>query len=253
MSDPKLAIVGLSKAFYQERLGRSTPVLDEIDLAIASREFVAIVGPSGCGKTTLLRIAAGLVPPSAGQVVVDGRRVLGPGRDRAMVFQDPALLPWRTVLGNMAYGVECLRISPTRARDVARPWLDLIGLQGFEHHYPHEISGGMQQRVNLARALAVDPEILLMDEPFAALDAQTREAMQSELLRVWTQAPKTVVFVTHDIGEALYLADRVVVLTARPARIREIVTVSLPRPRDHSLRRAACFGDWEDHIRRLLK
>jgi NitT/TauT family transport system ATP-binding protein len=253
VGDPKLAIVGLSKAFYQDRLERSTPVLDEIDLAVAEREFVAIVGPSGCGKTTLLRIAAGLIPPSRGQVLVDGRPVVGPGRDRAMVFQDPALLPWRTVLGNMAYGVECIRVPPRQALDVARPWLDLVGLQGFDHHYPHEISGGMQQRVNLARALAVDPQILLMDEPFAALDAQMRETMQSELLRVWARAPKTVVFVTHDIGEALYLADRVVVLTARPARIRDVVAVTLPRPRDHSLRRAACFLDWEDHIRQLLK
>ena len=253
MGDPKLAIVGLSKVFYQDRLRRSTLILDEIDLAIAEREFVAVVGPSGCGKTTLLRIAAGLIPPSGGQVLVDGRPVFSPGRDRAMVFQDPALLPWRTVLGNMAYGVECLRVPAKRALESARPWLALVGLEGFEHHYPHEISGGMQQRVNLARALAVDPEILLMDEPFAALDAQTRETMQSELLAVWGRAPKTVVFVTHDIGEALYLADRVVVLTARPARVRDIVAVSLPRPRDHSLRRAACFLDWEDHIRHLLK
>jgi ABC-type nitrate/sulfonate/bicarbonate transport system ATPase subunit len=253
VGDPKLAIVGLSKAFYQERLGRWTPVLEEIDLAVAEREFVAIVGPSGCGKTTLLRIAAGLILPSHGEVLVDGRRVLGPGRDRAMVFQDPALLPWRTVLGNMAYGVECLRVPPKQALAVARPWLELVGLEGFDQHYPHEISGGMQQRVNLARALAVDPQILLMDEPFAALDAQTRESMQSELLTVWARAPKTVVFVTHDIGEALYLADRVVVLTARPARIREVVPVTLPRPRDHSVRRMTGFRDWEDHIRHLLK
>jgi len=253
VATPKLAIAGLSKAFYQERLGRAIPVLEEIDLGIAEREFVAVVGPSGCGKTTLLRIAAGLVAPSGGQVLVDGRAVAGPGRDRAMVFQDPALLPWRTVLGNMAYGVECLRVPARQALEVARPWLTLVGLEGFEHFYPHEISGGMQQRVNLARALAVAPEILLMDEPFAALDAQTREAMQSELLRVWARAPKTVVFVTHDIGEALYLADRVVVLTVRPARIREIVPVSLPRPRSHSVRGTASFREWEDHIRELLK
>jgi NitT/TauT family transport system ATP-binding protein len=253
VGDSKLAFVGLSKAFYQDRLGRWTPVLEEIDLAVAEREFVAVVGPSGCGKTTLLRIAAGLIPPSQGQVLVDGLPVLGPGPDRAMVFQDPALLPWRTVLANMAYGVECLRVPPKQALAVARPWLELVGLAGFDQHYPHEISGGMQQRVNLARALAVDPQILLMDEPFAALDAQTREAMQSELLTVWARAPKTVVFVTHDIGEALYLADRVVVLTARPARIREIVPVTLPRPRDHSVRRIAGFRDWEDHIRHLLK
>ena len=253
MSDPKLAIVGLSKAFYQERLGRWTPVLDEIDLAVAEGEFVAIVGPSGCGKTTLLRIAAGLIPPSRGEVLVDGQPVVGPGRDRAMVFQDPALLPWRTVLGNMAYGVECLRVPPKQALERARPWLERVGLEGFDRHYPHEISGGMQQRVNLARALAVDPDILLMDEPFAALDAQTRETMQSELLQVWSRAPKTAVFVTHDIGEALYLADRVVVLTVRPARIREIVPLSLPRPRDYSLRRTEPFRDSEDQIRQLLK
>jgi NitT/TauT family transport system ATP-binding protein len=253
VGDPKLAVIALSKTFYQGRLGRATSVLEEIDLSIDAREFVAIVGPSGCGKTTLLRIAAGLIPPSRGRVLVDGRPVLAPGRDRAMVFQDPALLPWRTVLGNMAYGVECFQVPAKQALDLARSWLQVVGLEGFESHYPHEISGGMRQRVNLARALAVDPEILLMDEPFAALDAQTRETMQSELLGIWVRAPKTVVFVTHDIGEALYLADRVVVLTARPGRVREIVPVTLPRPRDHSIRRTAWFRDCEDHIRHLLK
>jgi NitT/TauT family transport system ATP-binding protein len=253
VKEPKLAAAALSKTFYQHRLGQSTLVLEEIDLRIATREFVAVVGPSGCGKTTLLRIVAGLIPPSRGRVLVDGRQVSAPGRDRAMVFQDSTLLPWRTVLGNVAYGLECFQIPRKQALDLARPWLQVVGLEGFEDHYSHEISGGMRQRVNLARALAVDPEILLMDEPFAALDAQTRETMQSELLAICTRVPKTIVFVTHEIGEAVYLADRVVVLSARPAYIREIVTVPLPRPRDHSLRRTSAFRDCENHVRQLLK
>ena len=253
VEEPKLAAVALSKTFYQHRLGQFTPILEEINLDVAARELVAVVGPSGCGKTTLLRIAAGLIPPSRGHVLVDGRQVSAPGRDRAMVFQDPTLLPWRTVLGNVAYGLECSQVPRKQAQDLAHPWLQMVGLQGFEDHYSHEISGGMRQRVNLARALAVDPEILLMDEPFAALDAQTRETMQSELLAICTRVPKTIIFVTHEIGEAVYLADRVVVLSARPAYIREIVTVTLPRPRDHSLRRTSAFRDCENYIRQLLK
>jgi len=227
-------------------------VLDEITLAAATGEFVALVGPSGCGKTTLLHILDGLLPPTRGRVLVEGRPVTSPGRERAIVFQDAALLPWRSTLGNVAYGLECLKVPRPEARAAARTWLDAVGLGGFEHHYPHELSGGMQQRANLARALAVDPAILLMDEPFVSLDAQTREAMQTELLELWTRTRKTVLFVTHLISEAIYLADRIVVLTTRPARVQQTIAVELPRPRAHSVRRTAWFRECEDHVRALL-
>ncbi len=249
----KLEAIGLAKDFHRRRPGGTTPVLEHIDLGADAGEFLAILGPSGCGKTTLLRIVAGLLRPTRGGVRVDGRAIHDPGRDRAMVFQDAALLPWRTVLGNVAYGLECLGVGRRQATAMGRPWVTLVGLEGFERFYPYGISGGMQQRVNLARALAVDPEILLMDEPFASLDAQTREALQSELLTIWGRSAKTVAFVTHDIGEALYLADRVIVLSGRPARVRETVDVTLPRPRDQSVRRLAWFRECEDHVRQLLR
>jgi NitT/TauT family transport system ATP-binding protein len=169
-----------------------------------------------------------------------------------VVFQDPALLPWRSTLANVAYGLECLKVPRSEALAIARTWLGAVGLSGFEHQFPHELSGGMQQRANLARALAVDPAILLMDEPFASLDAQTRETMQTELLQLRDRTRKTVIFVTHLISEAIYLADRIVVLTSRPARIHETISVELPRPRDHSVRRTPWFRECEDHIRALL-
>jgi NitT/TauT family transport system ATP-binding protein len=249
----KLETIDLGKSFYQARLDRYTPVLDHLNLAVASGEFVSLVGPSGCGKTTLLNLLDGLTLPTEGQVLVAGAPVVGPGPDRALVFQEPALLPWRTVLGNIAYGLECLKTDRRQTTMRAQAWLQAVGLEGFGTHYPHELSGGMQQRVNLARALAVDPEILLMDEPFAALDAQTREMMQGELLSVWERTAKTVVFVTHQISEALYLADRVVVLSARPGRIREVIPVELPRPRDDSLRSTRWFQESEGYIRALLR
>jgi NitT/TauT family transport system ATP-binding protein len=227
-------------------------VLDDVTLAAAPAEFLALVGPSGCGKTTLLQILDGLLPATRGRVLVDGQSVTSPGRERALVFQEAALLPWRTTLGNVAYGLECLNVRRSEALATARTWLEAVGLGGFEHHYPHELSGGMQQRANLARALAVDPAILLMDEPFVSLDAQTREEMQTELLHLWTHARKTVLFVTHLISEAIFLADRIVVLTASPGRVRETITVQLPRPRDHSVRRASWFRECEDHVRALL-
>jgi NitT/TauT family transport system ATP-binding protein len=244
--------VHLGKEFEQPRLGRRITVLDDLTLAVGRGEFLALVGPSGCGKTTLLHVLDGLVPPTRGQVLIDGQRASALGRERAMVFQDAALLPWRTTVENIAYGLECLDVRRPDALAAARRWLTAVGLEGFGEHYPHELSGGMQQRVNLARALAVEPAILLMDEPFASLDAQTRETMQAEFLRIWARTAKTVVFVTHMISEALYLADRVVVLTGRPARVQETIAVELPRPRDHSVRRTAWFRDCEDHVRELL-
>lgn len=252
-SAPRLRTANLTKRFYQARLGRVTEVLDGIDLAVAAGEFVALLGPSGCGKTTLLHIVDGLVRPTRGQVFVDGTAVSGPGRDRAVVFQEPALLPWRTTGGNVAYGLECLGVARRERFARAQAAVELVGLEEFAHHYPHELSGGMQQRVNLARALAVDPAILLMDEPFAALDAQTREAMQMELLGIWERTRKTVLFVTHQIAEAIFLADRVVVLTPRPARIRATIAVELPRPRGPETRRMAWLRDCEDYTRELLR
>jgi NitT/TauT family transport system ATP-binding protein len=251
-SAARIEAQGVSKEFDQPRLGRPMAVLDEITLGAGPGEFVALVGPSGCGKTTLLHILDGLVRPTRGRVLVEGRPITSPGRERALVFQDAALLPWRSTLGNVAYGLECLKVGRSEALAVAKTWLDAVGLVGFEHHYPHELSGGMQQRANLARALAVDPTILLMDEPFVSLDAQTRETMQTELLQLWTRARKTVLFVTHLISEAIYLADRIVVLTGRPARVQETIAVELPRPRDHALRRTSWFRDCEDHVRGLL-
>ncbi|HEY6959466.1 MAG TPA: ABC transporter ATP-binding protein [Candidatus Limnocylindria bacterium] len=206
--------------------------VDGVSLEIGEGEFVAIVGPSGCGKTTFLNAIDGLIPITSGALALDGRTIAGPGHDRALVFQQPSLLPWRTVMGNVAYGLELQGVAKPEARERAHRYVELVGLHGFEESFPLELSGGMQQRVNLARALAVDPEVLLLDEPFAALDAQTRETMQHELLRVWNETRKTAVFITHDIVEAVYLADRVIVFTGRPGRVKEVVRVDLPRPRD---------------------
>jgi NitT/TauT family transport system ATP-binding protein len=201
-------------------------------LQVKPGEFVCIVGPSGCGKTTLLNVVAGLLRYQHGDMHIGGRAVNGPGIDRAMVFQQASLLPWRTVRGNVRYGMEMQRRfdEATMAR-VAEHYIGLVGLSGFEDHYPSALSGGMQQRVNLARALATDPQLLLMDEPFAALDAQTREFMQAELLKIWAQTGKTVVFITHQIDEAVYLADRVVVMGTRPGRIKGDFSVPFERPR----------------------
>jgi NitT/TauT family transport system ATP-binding protein len=216
----------------RQRFGDMLLAVDGVSLQVEDGEFVAIVGPSGCGKTTFLNAVDGLLPLTSGSLTLDGRPIAGPGHDRAMVFQQPSLLPWRTVLRNVAYGLEIQRVPAPDARRTAKRFVDLVGLSGFEESFPLELSGGMQQRVNLARALAVDPEVLLLDEPFAALDAQTRETMQHELLRVWNETRKTAIFITHDIVEAVYLADRIFVFTARPGRLKEVVRVDLPRPRD---------------------
>jgi NitT/TauT family transport system ATP-binding protein len=225
-----------------------TSALDGVSLAVETGEFVAIVGPSGCGKTTFLNAVDGLLPIDGGAIHIDGRRVAGPGYDRAMVFQTAALMPWRTVLANITYGLEMQRRPAREARERARHYATLVGLGGFEQHFPHELSGGMQQRVNLARALVLDPQILLLDEPLASLDAQTREFMQAELLRVWRATRLTSLFVTHQIDEAVYLADRVVIFTARPARVREVLAIDLPRPRRLAIKREMRFLEYVDHV-----
>ncbi len=249
----KLEAIDVSVRYDNIRTGVSTLALDRFSVSVQSGEFLCIVGPSGCGKTTFLFASDGLLPLTAGRITVGGRPVTGPGRDRAVVFQAPSLLPWRTVLRNVTYGLE-LQHTPFRdAAERARKLIQLVGLEGFEHYHPNELSGGMQQRVNLARALAMDAELLLLDEPFASLDAQTREFMQAELMRIWQTTRTTAVFITHQINEAIYLADRVVVLTARPGRVKSILPVNFPRPRELRVKRTPAFLELEDHIWGLIE
>jgi NitT/TauT family transport system ATP-binding protein len=248
----KVAVRRLSKT-YENRAGEPITVLKDLDLDVTAGEFVCIVGPSGCGKTTLIRIIDGLVPASAGDVFIDGKVISGPGPDRAFVFQADLLYPWRTVLDNIAFGLEIRGVERAQRHARARALAELVGLARFESHYPHELSGGMRQRVNLARALMVDPEILLMDEPFASLDAQTREVMQQELLKIWTTARKTVIFITHQIDEAIYLADRVVVFSARPTVIKADIPIQIPRPRPLAVKRTPQFLAYVDRIWELME
>jgi NitT/TauT family transport system ATP-binding protein len=248
----KLVARDVTLEYRKPRSGESLLALDRINLSVSDGEFVSIVGPSGCGKTTFLSVVDGLLPATSGEIFVDGGLVDRPGPDRAVVFQDPSLLPWRTVLMNVCYGLECIGVRASEAKDRAMAFIKLVGLDGFQNNYPYELSGGMQQRVNLARALVMDPKILLMDEPFAALDAQTREYMQEELLRIWSQAGKTVLFITHQIDEAIFLSDRVIVFSARPGRVRESVVVGLDRPRNLRLKRDARFHALEDRIWSLI-
>jgi NitT/TauT family transport system ATP-binding protein len=229
-------------------------VLAGIDFKVFEGELVAIVGPSGCGKTTFLNAVDGLVTLTGGEILVDGAPVTRPGPDRALVFQNDSLFPWRTVLHNVTYGLELQgRLSKKEMNERALGLVDLVGLRGFAEHYPHELSGGMRQRVNIARALAIEPELLLLDEPFAALDAQTREFMQVELLNILARARTTALFITHQINEAIFLADRVVVFSARPARIKDIVDVDLPATRTLDVKHQASFVELERRIWRLIE
>jgi NitT/TauT family transport system ATP-binding protein len=243
----KLEITGLCKSFG------NLEALRGIDIAIERGEFISVVGPSGCGKTTFLRIVAGLEPSTSGAILLDGRALSGPGGDRGFVFQNDNLLPWRTVLTNALIGPEIAGQVGAPERQRTLDLLKLVGLDGFENYYPRQLSGGMRQRVNLARALAIDPEVLLMDEPFSSLDAQTREIMQTELLRIWDQGRKTVLFVTHQIDEAVFLSDRVLVLARRPGRLQESVEIKLPRPRALAIKRTPEFVAYVDHIWRLIE
>ncbi len=230
MADPKLRIDEVTVSFRARR-GGEVVAIDRLSLDVADREIISIVGPSGCGKSTLLRLIAGLLRPSSGEIRLDGRQVLDPGADRGMVFQSYTLFPWLTVQGNVEFGPRLRGVAEVERREVARRFIAMVGLTGFEHAYPKELSGGMMQRVAIARALANNPEVLLMDEPFGALDAQTRAFMGELLLDIWQKSPKTILFVTHDIEEALFLGDRVYVMTARPGRFRAEVSLTLPRPR----------------------
>ena len=230
----KLQVNRVSKEFVDRRSKSTVRALDEINLEVQKGEVICILGPSGCGKSTLLNIVAGFLPPSGGEVRVDGRPVIEPGPDRGFVFQEFALFPWRTVLENIEFGPVLKGMEKADRHARARELIQRIHLTGFENKYPFELSGGMKQRVGIARALANDPEVLLMDEPFGALDAQTRRVMQEELLKLLGETKKTVLFVTHAIDEAIVLADRVVIMTARPGQVKALLGVDLPRPRDRT-------------------
>jgi NitT/TauT family transport system ATP-binding protein len=228
-----LEVKGLEKEFPRED-GPPLVALSNLDLVVEEGEFVCILGPSGCGKTTILRMIAGLDMPTAGVIKLNGNKIERPGSDRGMVFQDFALFPWRTVRKNIEFGLELKNMPAKEKQVISNKYIELVGLSGFEKSHPYELSGGMKQRVGIARALANDPSILLMDEPFGALDAQTRNQMQKELLRIWKETGKTILFVTHSVDEAVFLADRVTVLTARPSKIKEIINIDLERPRDRA-------------------
>ena len=227
--------------------------LDRVSFTVKDGEIVALIGPSGCGKTTALRVAMGLDPSSGGRVTVDGREINGCGHDRGMVFQHAELLPWLSALQNVMFGLEMKGIRGTQLRETAERYLHLVGLKDSQSRRPHQLSGGMKQRVGIARALAIDPKVLLMDEPFGALDAQTREAMQEEVMRLWARTRKTIVFVTHDIEEAVYLGDRVVVLTARPGRIRQEIRIDLPRPRGLEIKKSIQCHEYRNQIWDLIR
>jgi NitT/TauT family transport system ATP-binding protein len=247
-----IRIENVSKVFQAR--GTTVTALDGIDLEVRAGEFLVIVGPSGCGKSTLLDLVGGLAAPTSGRILVGGREVTGPGLDRGVVFQQYALLPWRTAQGNVEFGLEAKNVLRRERAARAREYLDLVGLSSFRDRYPHELSGGMKQRVAIARSLAFDPQVLLMDEPFAALDAQTRDGLQDELLRIWERTGKTVVFITHGIEEAVYLGQRVAVMTSRPGRIKRVVEVPLTaRSTTEDLRSDPEFARYRHEIWSLLR
>jgi NitT/TauT family transport system ATP-binding protein len=224
----------LCKVFTKDKL--KVEAVNDFDLEVKAGEFVCLLGPSGCGKTTVLRLVAGLESKTGGMLSLNGTSITAPGPNRGMVFQEFALFPWRTVRRNIEFGLEVKGIPESKRREISDRYIDLVGLKGFENTHPGELSGGMKQRVGIARALANEPAVLMMDEPFGSLDAQTRNLMQKELLRIWSATGKTILFVTHSVDEAVYLADRIVVMTARPGRVKKIITVGLARPRDRTSR-----------------
>ncbi len=249
MQSVLIAVAGLNK-IYRTREGGTIHALSNVNFGISAGEFITVVGPSGCGKSTLLKILAGILRRTSGEVAMGGKPIDGPSREVGVVFQAPVLLPWRTVLENVMLPVEIQRRDRTQYVAHARKYLKLVGLEHFEGKYPNELSGGMQQRVGISRALVHDPTLLLMDEPFGALDAMTRETMNLELLRIWNESRKTVLLVTHSIPEAVYLADRVIVMSPRPGRITEIMDIDLPRPRPLEIINSEAFGRHVVAIRR---
>ena len=240
------------KHIYRPPRGRPVLALEEVSLDVREREFVALLGPSGCGKSTLLYLIGGFLPTETGRILIDGKPVAGPGPDRGIVFQHFALFPWKTVRANIRYGLERQGLPRDERERRAQAYIDLVGLKGFEDSYPSQLSGGMKQRTALARTLAFDPQILLMDEPFGALDAQTRSLMQAELLRIWQRTPKTVIFVTHDVQEAVYLADRVAVMSARPGRIKAIVETRFDK-NDVAIFKSKAFVDRVEELWNLVR
>jgi NitT/TauT family transport system ATP-binding protein len=240
----KVTIEHVSKVF-EKKDGQQMAALKDVNFSIEDKEFICFIGPSGCGKTTLLRIIAGLESATSGEIRLMGEPILGPDPKRGMVFQEYSLFPWRTVLDNIAFGLEMLGMEKDERLNIAEEYLEMVGLTQFRDAYPYELSGGMRQRVAIARALANDPDVLLMDEPFGALDAQTRNMMQLELLEIWEKTRKTIIFVTHSVDEAVFLADRIVMLSSRPGRICEIIPVDLKRPRE---RTSPEFAELRRHI-----
>lgn len=249
--DIKLRVRNLTKVFYIR--GQEVKALEGIDLEIRDKEFATIVGPSGCGKSTLLRILAGLTKPTEGEAFLDGKRISGPGRERGMVFQSYTLFPWLTVVKNIDFGLRLAGKSADEAEGIARELIKKVGLQGFEYAYPKNLSGGMKQRVAIARALATDPSVLLLDEPFGALDTQTRALMQELLLQVWEDLHKTILFVTHDVEEAIFLSDRVFIMTARPGRMKATLEVDLPRPRGYTIKSTKEFLELKERASGLIR
>jgi NitT/TauT family transport system ATP-binding protein len=252
-ADPSVQLSIEHVSLEYPQAGRTFLALDDVSLTVNQGEFVTIVGPSGCGKSSLLSLVAGLLKPTRGALTLDGRPITKPGPDRAVVFQDFALLPWRTVLSNVELGVEIRGVPAAERHEIARRYIGMVGLREFEHSYPHQLSGGMRQRVGIARALSVGPELLLMDEPFGALDAQIRTLMGVELLRIWAREQKSILFITHDIDESVYLADRVLVMSASPGRFIEDIRIDLPRPRAIELRNTPEFAAYRQRIWDLLE
>ena len=250
---PKIELRGLDKTF--RRSGDEVRVLEDFSLSVPNLTFMSVLGPSGCGKSTLLRAIDGLIDVDDGKIIIDGRDVTGRvgGEGRGMVFQSFDLFPWRTTRGNVEFGLEAQGVRAAERREIADHYIDLVGLNGFEDAYPHELSGGMQQRVGFARALAVKPGILLMDEPFGALDVQTRDLLQDELLNIWDREQKTVIFVTHSIEEAIYLADVIAVISPRPARLEQLIEVPFARPRHESIKTEPAFAQMRQEIWQSLK
>jgi ABC-type nitrate/sulfonate/bicarbonate transport system, ATPase component len=245
-----ISIQGVTRLYEDAQRGTAVKALDNVSVTVQRNDFLCLLGPSGCGKSTLLNMIAGFDRPTSGLVCVGGRPVQAPGVDRGVVFQQPTLMPWLPVWENVALHLRMRRFSKTQRRKQAQPYIDMVGLRGFENHYPSELSGGMNQRVGIARALLMNPEVILMDEPFGALDEQTRTDMHAELERIWRESRSTIVFVTHGIEEALSLGTHIAVMSARPGRIRELIKVDLPRPRDTT---SPQFNDYKRRILGLLR